>query len=199
MRLLFICTGNVCRSPLAERLAAAWATRSLAADAARVHISSAGLDAPVGRHMDPHSAAALRELGGTPDGVRAKAFLPAMAEEADLVITMTRKQRRAVLEQSPRGLRRTFTLLEAADLIRHADLQGLDELPLEERARELGLRLDAQRATPRSVDADDIEDPIGRREHVHVRVANTIAQGLRPLALVLFSASPRLGESPVRR
>jgi protein-tyrosine phosphatase len=186
VRLLFVCTGNVCRSPLAERLALAWARKSLGGAVAGLELLSAGLQAPEGRPMDPRSAAVLTRLGGDPAGARATPFVPAVAETADLVLTMTRAQRRAVLETVPRGLRRTFTLLEAADLMDGVDLRGLEHLPLDDRARELAARLDARRAHRTSTREDNIEDPIGRDAAVHEQVGDTIAAALRPLAAVLF-------------
>ncbi|MDQ3716148.1 MAG: hypothetical protein M3381_09060 [Actinomycetota bacterium] len=93
---------------------------------------------------------------------------------------MTRHQRRLVLEQTPRALRPTFTLTEAADL------RGLQLLPLAKRARELGRRLDLARAGRRTVDTDDILDQIGQRASVHAEVGDAIAAALRPLADVPF-------------
>jgi protein-tyrosine phosphatase len=197
MELLFICTGNMCRSPLAERLAVVWAAQLLNGNADKVKIASAGLEAPVGQAMDPHSAEALARLGGDPTNVRARAFTPDMAENASLVLTMTRRQRRVVLESVPRGMRRTFTLLEAADLLKHADLRGLAQLPLSERARELGLRLDKARANRATTETDDIPDPIGRRPGVHDEIADTIADALRPLATVLFTGPRSRGAAEI--
>jgi protein-tyrosine phosphatase len=186
MRLLFVCTGNVCRSPLAAGLAAAWAAPTHGHSGTSVQVLSAGVAAWAGEPMDPHSAAALERLGGHPATGGAVRFVPESAEAADLVLTMTRHQRRAVLEQTPGLLRRTFTLVEAADLLHGADLRGLEFLPAAQRARELGLRLDARRAYRPGTDADDVIDPIGHRAPVHDSVAETIAEALRPLAAVLF-------------
>ena len=63
MRILFVCTGNMCRSPLAERLTTSRAERSLGAWAARVHVDSAGTDAVDGRGMDGRSAQVLAAEG----------------------------------------------------------------------------------------------------------------------------------------
>ncbi len=190
MRILFVCTGNVCRSPVAERLATTWAREKLASspEADAVHIDSAGLSAVAGRPMDPDTAAALVELGGDPAGFQSREFTAELAVDADLVLTMTRDQRRSVLEANPRGLRRTFTLTEAADLLQWADLTGLSLLPLTARARELGRRLDAARAGRPTADSDDIADPIGQRAAVHQEVAGLVAAALRPLADVLFTS-----------
>jgi protein-tyrosine phosphatase len=186
MRLLFVCSGNLCRSPMAERLAGKWAEQALGAKAAALHISSAGVAARVGEPMDPRSAAALRRLGGEADGFTARALTADMAQESDLVLTMTRRQRRLVLEMAPRKLRSTFTLREAADLLSAADVAGLHALSPTIRARELAQRLDAARAHRRVFQDDDIVDPIGRRQEVHDRAADSIAAALRPLAAVLF-------------
>ena len=186
--LLFVCTGNICRSPVAERLATRWA-----ADAGRapeaLQVGSAGLQAAEGRPMDPRSAAALEELGGDPSGFRSRPLTADIAVDADLVFTMTRRQRRSVLEMTPRALRRTFTLTEAATLLQHADLTGLAGMPLGERAASLALRLDAARALSPSADTHDIPDPIDSRASVHRQVARTIATSLRPLADVLFGTA----------
>jgi protein-tyrosine phosphatase len=199
VRILFVCTGNLCRSPVAERLAVRWARDLLrhSPENAVVEIGSAGVDAPPGRAMDARSAEALIALGGDPDGFRSKLFERSMAEEADLVLTMSRRQRREVLEKHPRGLRRTFTLLEAAGLLGSADLSGLNLLPLAQRARELGLRLDAARSHRPTSELDDVRDPIGRSAAVHADVATTIATALRPLADVLFSSVRRQPAMPV--
>ena len=188
VRLLFVCTANVCRSPVAERLASLYASRSLGPAATSLEVRSAGLEAPVGREMDPRSAAALIRLGGDPAHAYAKAFVPQMAEDAELVFTMTRSQRRAVLELTPRGLRRTFTLLEAADLLKLADVRGLEAHPLSTRAAVLARLMDAARARRRSTDADDIADPVGHRNDIHVRVATQIDEALRPLVAVLTNS-----------
>ncbi len=102
------------------------------------------------------------------------------------MLTMARDQRRTVLESTPRGLRRTFTLAEAADLLSRSHLNGLSFLPLTQRARELGRRLDAARAGRPTGKGDDTTDPIRQRADVHRKVADRVATALRPLAEVLF-------------
>ncbi|MGY1594301.1 hypothetical protein ACI79D_20180 [Geodermatophilus sp. SYSU D00708] len=190
MRILFVCTGNVCRSPLAEQLATSWTQEKLAhsPEASDVHIGSAGLAATPNQEMDNQSAAALRGLGFSPVDFRSRVLTSELTAAADLVFTMTREQRRAVLEVTPKGLRKTFTLTEAADLLERSDLCGLALSPLTDRARRLGLRLDAARAGRATSDADDVADPIGQRDSVHIQVAEVIASALRPLADVLFTS-----------
>jgi protein-tyrosine phosphatase len=190
MRLLFVCTGNLCRSPVAGGLALAWARESLqgSPELALVEVLSAGTEAAAGRSMDASSAVALRQLGGDPEEFVSRQVTPDLLEGADLVLTMTRDQRREVLRMAPRGLRRTFTLTEAADLLARADLRGLRTMPLAARARELGRRLDAARAFRMTADVDDLTDPVGRGPEVHEATARGIATALRPLADILFTS-----------
>jgi low molecular weight protein-tyrosine phosphatase len=190
VRILFVCTGNLCRSPFAERLATDWARMMLAGspEALDVHVESAGLAATPGQEMDLHTAAALRRHGIASEDFRSQALTKEHAQMADLVLTMTREQRRAVLELEPRGLRKTFTLTEAADLLGGADVRGLSLTPLTERARHLGVRLDAARAHRVTTGSEDLADPIGQRESVHGEVAARIETSLRPLADVLFTS-----------
>lgn len=111
--MLYVCTGNVCRSPVAERL-----FRSRAEPAAAARVSSAGIRALVGEAIDRSSAAALAELGVDPAHHRARQFEPAMAAWADLVLTADVAQRDYVMSQVPAAFRRTFTMKEFARLAR---------------------------------------------------------------------------------
>jgi protein-tyrosine phosphatase len=164
---------------------------------ALVEATSAGLEAPSGRPMHPLSARALAELGGDPTGFTSSPFEAAVAVRADLVLTMTRRQRRVVLGKAPRGLRCTFTLREAAALATSADLTGLDELPVERRTRELAARLDAARRHRASVPGDDIADPITGRAAEHRAAAAAVAEALRPLVELLARTADEVAGTPV--
>lgn len=78
MRILFVCTGNLFRSPIAERLAATWARESLVSSPGPtgVEMTSAGTAATDGRPMASASAQALERLGGTSEGFRSRALTP---------------------------------------------------------------------------------------------------------------------------
>jgi protein-tyrosine phosphatase len=192
MRLLFVCTGNMCRSPLAERLTSSWAERALGASAARVRISSAGTNARDGHEMDATSAAVLADLGGDSRGFSARTLVPEHVMGADLVLTMSRRHRHEVLKHAPRALRRTFTLAEAAALYGMADVTGIAPLPLEKRATEMAARLDDARRLRRTGPDDDIFDPINKPLEVHQAVGAHIEETLRSLVGVLFARSPVL-------
>ncbi|MFD2092763.1 arsenate reductase/protein-tyrosine-phosphatase family protein [Blastococcus deserti] len=184
VRILFVCTGNICRSPMAERLTRAHLDEVLGARASTVSVTSAGTHAVVGGEMEPSSAAVLAGLGGDPRGFRARQLTAGMAESADLVLTMTRNHRRSVLKLAPRTMFRTYTLREAADLLQDVDvdrlpgMEGTDGQP-----PALVRALGQQRGTRRRGDReqDDVFDPIGHRESVHQDVGEMIVEALYPL------------------
>ena len=94
--VLFVCTGNVCRSPMAELLFRGWTD-----PAADVTVSSAGVQALVGHGIDASSASALGQLGIDPTRHRARQFESWMAADADLILTATRDQRDLVMTAVP--------------------------------------------------------------------------------------------------
>jgi protein-tyrosine-phosphatase len=180
--VLLVCTGNICRSALAERLGRAYLDEVLGDDAASIRLGSAGTGAVVGSAMHPDSALVLRGFGGDPDGFTARQLVEGMVMEADLVLTMTRSHRREVLAVAPRALARTFTLREAADLVRIAgddvDLPG-ENLP--ERARALVRELAGARSRRESSAADDIGDPVGKPLEAHQEAGDAIVEALLPV------------------
>lgn len=162
MHILFVCTGNICRSPTAERLAIAMAAERGIPD---VTASSAGTRAVIGHPMHPDAARVLQDLNGDPTGFVARQLTPKVALSADLVLTMTLEHLDVVLEMAPRLLHRTFTLTEAARA-----------------AAEFGARdvtsLSALRPRLRTGGDIDIPDPIGKDPGYFSSVGSTIANSL---------------------
>lgn len=199
MRILFVCTGNICRSPLGERLTRAFLDDALGASAAAVGTSSAGTHAVVGEGMNKSSALVLSGLGGDPAGFAAQQLTADMIGAADLTLTMTRRHRRDVLKLAPRAMFRTYTLREAADLLERTDLRTIPPVrTLDERARALVAALGAQRATRRraDLDADDVVDPIRAGLEVHQDVGEQIYDALIPLLQALCGTNPGTPEAP---
>ena len=176
-----MCTGNICRSALAERLGRAYLDDALRDDASAVRLMSAGTHAVVGSAMHPDSALVLKGFGGDPDGFVAQQLDDGLVMEADLVLAMTRGHRRDVLTLAPRALARTFTLREAADLLQ---ILGDDvELPGEtllDRGRALVKEMATARSRRQS-DVDDVVDPINRPLEAHQEAGDAIAEALLPL------------------
>jgi protein-tyrosine phosphatase len=186
LTVLFVCTGNICRSPLAERLGRHLVTAQGAAGAG-VQLVSAGTQAVVGRGMDPASARVLQERGGSPTGFRARQLTGPMAVEADLTLTMTRRHRQEVLARAPRALSRTFTLSEAAGLLALVPAGPVPGDTPGERARALIRQMAAARSRRPSGPDDDILDPIGRPDVVHDQVGQAIADAVQPVLHRLLS------------
>jgi low molecular weight protein-tyrosine phosphatase len=165
---IFVCTGNICRSPTAERLAAAYAARLHIPDFTR---SSAGTRAMVGSPMHHDAALLLESLGGQASDFAARQLTPKIASDADLVLAMTKAHRDAVLELAPRQLNRTFTLSETAHLVSECNARDVTELA-------------ALRPQLAAHDRPDIPDPIGQSQDVFMMVASQIAD-LMPRILQL--------------
>src|SRR4051812_14826139 len=91
--VLFVCTGNICRSPIAERL-----FLSRVRGGAPIVASSAGTRALVGEPMDAPSAEALRGLGGNPVGHVGRRLRAGEAAAADLILVAEANHRSAVMQ-----------------------------------------------------------------------------------------------------
>lgn len=107
--ILTVCTGNICRSPVAELLLA----RGLA-HVPGVVVSSAGTGALVGAGIPDPALRLLRAEGVDGSHHRSQQLTTSLVRGADLVLAMTREHRRAVVELIPAATRRTFTVRELA-------------------------------------------------------------------------------------
>jgi protein-tyrosine phosphatase len=129
--------------------------------------------------MHPDSALVLAGFGGDPAGFVARQVDERAVADADLVLTMTRQHRRAVLQMAPRALNKTFTLREAADVTAQLEGDVLGE-DFAERARDLVRQLATSRSR-RSHEDDDVPDPIDQRLEVHQQAGELISESLIPL------------------
>ena len=83
--LIFVCTGNTCRSPMAEGL-----FRALDGEARTgLHASSAGLFAHEGLPASEYAEQAAQELGADLSGHRARQLTPELARQARYLVCMT--------------------------------------------------------------------------------------------------------------
>ncbi|MCL2766899.1 MAG: low molecular weight protein arginine phosphatase [Peptococcaceae bacterium] len=113
MELVFVCTGNTCRSSMAEGLARhIWAKRWKSCGDLRV--SSAGVAAWPGEMASPQAVYALREKGIDIHEHRSRPLTSEITEHAGLLLTMTKKHKEQILEIFPETAGKVFMLAEFA-------------------------------------------------------------------------------------
>ena len=159
IRVLFVCTANICRSPYLELRA-----RQLLGPDSGVEVSSAGTDgfdaAPVSDTMEAEFA----RWGTDADGFRSRPATGELIDTADVVLTAESTHRTRLLEDRPAAFRKIFTLGQFAASARAAD-PGL-------RGRDLLEALESRRV-PTSPD-HDIADPYRRGPEAARRAAVTM-------------------------
>jgi protein-tyrosine phosphatase len=196
--VLCVCTGNICRSPLVERLIVAGLRARLGADPADLAVHSAGTWGLDGSEMEPFAASALRALGGSDAGFRARELAVEMVAAANLVLGATREHRAAAVSMVPRAAARAFTVRELDRLCAGVDGNDLPSGPLPERASALVRAAAGRRGLvrPERPDDDDLPDPIGAPLSVFTTSAGQIEAALtRPLNLL--AGVPRVPERPL--
>ena len=109
MHILFVCTGNICRSPMAEAY-----TRDLCRRKTVPHIrvSSAGTAAPENHEASAQAKFVLWEEGIPLENHRSRQLTRDMIEQADTVVTMTQGHRRQVVRLCPEAADRVGTLAD---------------------------------------------------------------------------------------
>jgi protein-tyrosine phosphatase len=172
--LLFVCTGNLCRSPMAAIVA-----RSvLAGRTEAVNVVSAGLQRG-GEPATDETVTVMRRRGLDLSGHRSHRVGDALAPPPDLIVGMARHHARSVVDAIPALFPRTFTL---KDLVARAGSEG---------PRRPGEALEAYLArvgTDRGFGAlvgmsaaDDVADPIGCDLRTYERCATEIAAAVTSL------------------
>ncbi|MBV1756313.1 MAG: low molecular weight protein arginine phosphatase [Dethiosulfatibacter sp.] len=113
MKILFVCTGNTCRSPMAEGLFTE-IIRSKGMKSEDFTVVSAGLMTIDGVEASEYSVRVLLDKGINISGHLSKRLTDDMVEEADLILTMTLTHKIAVTMKNDKAIGKTYTLKEFA-------------------------------------------------------------------------------------
>ncbi|MGH2579919.1 MAG: low molecular weight phosphatase family protein [Actinomycetota bacterium] len=197
-QVLLVCTGNICRSPMAEALLRSTLQRRLG-DAAPA-LASAGTIARDGAPAMPEAVEAAAELGVDVSSHSARRLRPEDIRGADLIVGMATEHLEDVQALVPEAESRTFTLKELVRL-----LEDTGPRPVGATASDGGLAgavSDAHRRRTGSPaisdeDQDDVMDPLGLSLHGYRVVASELEDLCERLASGLYGsravASRRVG------
>jgi protein-tyrosine-phosphatase len=119
--LLFVCSGNTCRSPMAAAIANAEIATRLgipftALETVNVRALSAGVSARVGEPLTAEAAEVLRSLSVPVQPHAARSLTPELAGEAELIFCMTSAHRKSVVEMLPSVAGKTYCLDTEVDI-----------------------------------------------------------------------------------
>lgn len=190
-RILHVSTGNVCRSPITERL-----TRHALVDrlgdplSGGLVVESAGTWGHEGAPMEANAEVVLADFGADATGFVGRELLDEHVIRADLVLTATRDHRAQVISMGHSAGLRTFTLKEFTRLVRAIDPATLPDPRDEgvvERARALVRAAAALRGwlLAPTAEADEVYDPYGAPITFFRSIGDEINQALDPVVTAL--------------
>ncbi|HVF33508.1 MAG TPA: hypothetical protein VM933_10785 [Acidimicrobiales bacterium] len=178
-----MCTGNICRSPMAEGLL----RDRLARRGVPATVHSAGL-LDDGRPASANGVEVLRGRGIELTGHRSRTLTPDLVTKADLLLGMARLHVREAVVLRPEVWPRSFTLKE---LVRRGD--GIGPRPPGQSVEEWLHRAHAGRSRTDllgEADGDDIFDPIGSSRSVYEKTAAELSDLIDRLVALLFDRNP---------
>lgn len=182
-RILFVCTGNTCRSPLAEGM-----LRLMAEEAGLpLDIRSAGTAASEGCPISPHSRQILQSKG-MQEMLLSSPVSGEHVNWAELILTMTMGHKRSLIQQYPEAADKIFTLKEYVRNEEEAAAEAEKERAVAEWEIQKALNpsLSGAEMPPwlewSATSSDyDISDPFGGSFDVYKRCADEIELCLRRL------------------
>ncbi|MGX5357788.1 arsenate reductase/protein-tyrosine-phosphatase family protein [Kocuria sp. KH4] len=177
-RILTVCTGNVCRSPMA----AVELDHGLnGVSPGGFTVTSAGMHALVDQGFEERVGRLAHDRGlDAAAEHRARQVTPEILRDVDLVLVMAREHTQLVLQQSPRLLKRVFTLREFARILQYLSTDPeLDAaVPADRGQRWAWLVQQAprlrQRVPVRHPERNDVIDPYRQEDAVLQQMAEEL-------------------------
>ena len=118
MMIAFVCTGNTCRSPMAEalcrgRIAKRLGVKTQELEDRGVIVLSAGIAAAMGGRPSPEAVKVMAEHGLDLSNHESQPLTEQLARNADLLLVMTRSHRQAILAEWPETADRVHLLCKS--------------------------------------------------------------------------------------
>lgn len=155
MHIMFVCTGNICRSPMGELLL----TRYLRGTSIRV--SSAGTKGLTTHQIDPSARRIMDSIGIDSSGFRSRRLTRSMVQSADLILCFEQGQRKSIVTLVPTAVRYTFLLGDFANMCEYCAQRGLISGTTVQQRLQSVIAQSAM-VHPLLPDSQDIEDPHGQ-------------------------------------
>jgi protein-tyrosine phosphatase len=172
-QVLLVCTGNICRTPMAEGLLRSALEERMGGGAPRV--SSAGTIARDGAPAVPEAVDAAAELGVDISSHSAHRLRAEDIQDAALIVGMAAEHAEAVQALVPDAEARTFTLKEVVRLVEAVGSRPADPAHSDGRLRDAVADAHRRRANvARTPGEDDIMDPLGLSLHAYRTVASEL-------------------------
>lgn len=131
-KILFVCVGNQCRSPMAEHLFKQILARSQDPKAKEIAVTSASTGIYDGAPASRKTIEVMRRRGIDLAGFRAKHITPELLDWADLVLAMDMRNKKAIINMIPDAAAKTFTLKEYAGNDDDRDVEDPVGQPIEQ-------------------------------------------------------------------
>jgi len=176
--VLFVCTGNICRSPTAEAIA----RRELARHpGAPIQPSSAGSHALEGNPAASRSMLAASSRGASLERHFARELTRRRVRAADLILCMAAEHRPFVLSYDRAAANRTFLLATFARVASEWEWLATSPADL--------VALAAERRQPEQP-GDDIDDPLGQSSEAYAACAERLDSLVTPVIAALVKTLP---------
>lgn len=191
--VLFLCTANLCRSPMAEMLLRAQLESRLGQRSTAWHVGSAGLAAHTGPDMDPMARQTLLDRGIEPAPFQRRAVTGELLERADLILTAQVSHRSAAIRMVPTVAGNTFTIKQFAGLCRDLPLLTFATPAEAGRALLAAALLERGRNPVVAPSRLDLDDPYGQGWRKFRKCADTLEAAISMILAPIFPDPPGAG------